>query len=100
MQCLIFFPASGFKWMDPKEFDLNKCTSNTSEDCVLEVDLEYPIELREVRNDFLLAPDKIEIKREMLSIYQLKIADFYNIPIGNVKRLVPNFLIKKLCIPL
>ena len=79
---------------------MNKYTSNTSKDCVLEVDLEYPRELREVRNDFLLAPDKIEIKREMLSIYQLKIADFYNIPIGNVKRLVPNFLRKKLCIPL
>ena len=26
----------------------------------------------------------------MLSDYQLKIADLYNIPIGNVKKLVPN----------
>ena len=26
----------------------------------------------------------------MLSEYQLKIADLYNIPIGNVKKLVPN----------
>ena len=33
----------------------------------------------------LLAPDKIEIKREMLFEYQLKIADLCNIPIGNVK---------------
>ena len=33
----------------------------------------------------------MEIKREMLSDYQLKVADFYNIPIGNVKKLVPNF---------
>ena len=32
-----------------------------------------------------------EIKREMLSNYQIKIADFYNIPIGNVKKLIPNF---------
>ena len=31
----------------------------------------------------------------MLSEYQLKIADFFSIPIGNVKTLVPNFLIKK-----
>ena len=43
-----------------------------------------------------VASDKLEIKREILSHYQLKIADFYNIPIGNVKRLVPNFLIKKI----
>ena len=27
----------------------------------------------------------------MLSNYQLKIADLYNIPISNVKKLVPNF---------
>ena len=27
----------------------------------------------------------------MLSDYQLKIADLYNIPIDNVKKLVPNF---------
>ena len=25
-----FLPMSGFKWIDPKEFDLNKCTSNSS----------------------------------------------------------------------
>ena len=32
----------------------------------------------------------------MLSEYQLKIADLYNIPIGNVKKkLVPNFFDKK-----
>ena len=31
----------------------------------------------------------------MLSNYQLKIADFYNIPIDNVKNLVLFFLVKK-----
>ena len=36
---------------------------------------------------YLLAPDKIGIKREMQSNYQLKIADFYNIPIAPVKTL-------------
>ena len=40
-------PISGFKWMDPKEFDLNKCNSNSSKGCVLEADLEYPKELQE-----------------------------------------------------
>ena len=37
-----------------------------------------------------LATDKVEIKKEMLSFYQLKIADLHNIRIGNVKKLVPN----------
>ena len=31
----------------------------------------------------------------MLYEYQLKIADLYNNPIGNVKKLVPNFLDKE-----
>ena len=62
-----FLPTSGFKWIDPKEFDLNKYTRNSSKGCNLEVDLEYPKELRELRNDYPLAPEKIEIKREILS---------------------------------
>ena len=90
-----FLPTSGFKWIDPKEFDMNKYTSNILKGCVLEVDLEYPKESHELRNDYSLAPDKIEIKREMLSEYQLKIADLYNIPIGSVKKLVPNLFDKE-----
>ena len=35
-------PTSGFKWIYPKEFDLDKYTSNSSKGCVLEVDFEYP----------------------------------------------------------
>ena len=61
----------------------------------LEVDLECPKELHQLHNDYPLAPDKIEIKEEMLSNYQLQIADFYDIPIGNVKKLVPNFFVKE-----
>ena len=62
-----FLPASKFKWINSKEFDFNNYTSNSSKRCVLEVDLEYSKELRELCNDYPLAPDKIEIKREVLS---------------------------------
>ena len=87
-----FLPTSGYKWIDPKEFDLKKYTSNSSKECVLKVDLEYPKELRELHNDYPLAPDKIEIKREMLPNYQLKTADLYNISIGNAKKFMPYFV--------
>ena len=40
-----FFPTNGFKWIDPKELDMNKYTSNSSKRCVLVFDLEYPKEL-------------------------------------------------------
>ena len=35
-----FLPTSGFKWIDPKEFNLNRYTSNSS------IDLEYANKLR------------------------------------------------------
>ena len=74
---------------------MNKYTSNSSKECVLKVDLQYTKELREFYNDYPLAPGKIEIIKEMLSEYQLNIADLYNIPIGNVKKLVPNVFDKE-----
>ena len=46
-------------------------------------------------NYYPLVADKIEIKRERLSDYQLNIADFNNIPIFNVKKFVPNFFNKE-----
>ena len=39
-------------------------------------------ELRELQNDYPLAPDKIEIKKDMLSVYQSMIFDLCNFPIG------------------
>ena len=65
--------VSSNKWIqmdDPKGFDLNKYTSNSSKGCALEVNLKYPKELHELHNDYSLAPYKIEIKKEMLSEYQ------------------------------
>ena len=40
-----FLPTSRFKWKDPKEFNLNKYTSNSSKGCVIKIDLEYSREL-------------------------------------------------------
>ena len=53
-----FFRTSEFKWIDPKYFDLNKYISHSSKGCALEVDLEYPKELRELCNDYPLANDE------------------------------------------
>ena len=61
-----FLPTSGLKWIDPEEFDLNKYTSNSSNGCVLEADLEYPKELHELHNAYPLPPDKIGIKKNVV----------------------------------
>ena len=89
-----FLPTNGFKWISPKEFDANKQTCNSSTGCALVVHLEYPKKLPELHNDCPLALDKIKIKREMMSSYQLQIADFYNFPTG-VVNLLPNFFDKE-----
>ena len=70
-----YFPTTSLKWIDPKEFELNKYTNNRSKRCVLQVFPEYSKELIELHSDYPLAPDKIEIEREMLPNYKLKIAD-------------------------
>lgn len=48
---------SGFKQIDPKEFYLNKYTSNSSRRCILKTDLEHPKELQNLHNGYPLAPD-------------------------------------------
>ena len=37
-----FRPTSGFKRLDPKDFHLNKYTSNSSKGCFPKIDVEYP----------------------------------------------------------
>ena len=53
-----FLPTGAFKWIDPKEFDLNKYSSNSSKGCILEVDIQYLKELCQLHNDYPLAPHK------------------------------------------
>ena len=52
MECLKFLPTSGLKWIDAKEFDVNRCTTNSSKGCVLVVDLEYPKDLCGLHNHY------------------------------------------------
>ena len=61
---------------------------------ILEVDLEYPKKLHDIHNDYPLAPEKINIPKEWLSDYCLKIANAHNITTGTVKKLVPNLMNK------
>ena len=67
---------------------------NSSTGYVLEVDLEYPQELHDIHNGYPLALEKINITKEWLSDYCLKIASAHNITTGTVKKLVPNLMNK------
>ena len=53
--------------LHPARFNLHKYDDDSLRICVLEVDLEYLKGSQELHKDHPLAPDKLEIKRELLS---------------------------------
>ena len=92
-----YLPYANFKWVkniDKIEQKLMNIKSNSSTGYILEVDLEYPQELHDIHNDYPLAPEKINIPKEWLSDYCLKIENVHNITTGTVKKLVPNLMNK------
>ena len=50
--------------------------------------------MHDIHNDHPLAPEKINIPKEWLSKYYLKVVNVLNITIGKVKKLVPNLINK------
>ena len=92
-----YWPINDFKWVkniDKIEQKLMNIRNNTSTGYVLEADLEYPQELNDIHNDYPLAPEKINIPKEWLSDYCLKIANVHNFTTATVKKLVPNLMNK------
>ena len=56
----------------------------------LEVDLEYSDKLHELHNVYPLASEKHAVSSDTLSKYCKKIADKYEIKVGNVIKVIPN----------
>ena len=94
-----YLPYGGFKWLSKEEikkFDifsgnaLHSIKENSKIGYILEVDLEYCQELRDIHNDYPLCPEHISVNYGMLSNYCKDIVDKFNIKVGNVKKLIPN----------
>ena len=93
-----YLPTGNFKWMTDKEIskiDSAKYKENGKKELILEVDLEYPIELHDLHNDYPVAPEKLNVSTNMLSGYCKRIAEKYNILIGLVRKLIPTLKDKK-----
>ena len=71
-------------------FELKSISEKSPIGHFLKVDFEYPDELHELHNDYPLAPEKLAVSSDMLSNYCKKIADKYEIKVGDVKKLIPN----------
>ena len=71
---------------------LNK-SDNSLHGYFLEVDLECLED--DESNDFPMTPEKIKVSEEMLSSFQLKMKNKYDIKVGVTNNLIPNLLPKK-----
>ena len=89
MQYLLY---GGFLSSDEVEkFDISSLSETSEVGYILEIDLEYLDELHNLHDDYPLAPNKINVTEDMLSDYCCNIANEYDISVGGVKKIVPNF---------
>ena len=86
-----YLPYGGLKWLKNVDgSDVNSISEESPIGYILEVDLEYPDELHVLHNDCPLTPEKLAISYDTLSDYCKKIADKYEIKVGDVKKIIPN----------
>ena len=86
-----YLPYEEFNWLkNVDEFDVMSINEKREIGYFLGVDLKYPDELHKLHNDYPLALEKLVVSSDMLSKYCRKIADEYDIKVGDVKKLIPN----------
>ena len=89
-------PCGRFKWLkNIDKFDIMSISESSSIEkgsigYFVEIALEYPDELHELHNDYPLALEKLAVSSDMLSKYCKRIADKYEIKVGDAKKLIPN----------
>ena len=80
-----------FEWLENiDEFDVMSINKKSEIRYIFEVDLEYPKELHELRNDYPLAPEKLAVSSDMSSTFCKNIANEYEIKVDDVNKLIPN----------
>ena len=93
-----YLPYRGFKWVKINNETAKRILNKKYDDLhgyFLEVDLDYPENLQKEHNDLSMAPEKIKVKDEMLSLYCLEIKNKNDIKTGDINKLVPNLMQKK-----
>ena len=86
-----YLPYEGFKWLkNVDEFDVMSINDKSPIGYFLKVDLEYSDKIHELQNDYPLDWEKLAVSRDVLSKYCKKIADKYEMKVGDVKKCIPN----------
>ena len=88
-------PTGGFQWIDAEDIKgspemklkdkILELDDNDQFGYMLEVDLEYPQDLHDKHDTYPLAPERLIIKEDMLSLYQKEQARELGIKVGGTK---------------
>ena len=68
------FPRGNFEWINVKAFELDNFVDCSSNECILEFDLEYAKKLTESHTDYSLVSEK-----NKFSNYCKKLMDVHNV---------------------
>ena len=88
-----FLPTHGFDWLNETEMrsiDFTKIKDDAEEGYILEVDLEYPVDVHDQHSDYPLAPEHLKVTSDMLSPYAKSLADELELKESFTPKLVPN----------
>ena len=80
-------PTEVLDGVNPKDFNLDNYSINSPIECFLEVELDYPDESHDLHNDCSLWSEKTEVKKEILSDYQLEIIEDNNFSFAKNKKI-------------
>ena len=77
------------EWEEDRKINLATYAKDNKKLMIVEVDLEYPISLHKLHNDYPLAAEKMRVNKDMLSPHCEMIRDKYGISIGQVSKVIP-----------
>ena len=79
-------PTEILDWVDPKDFTLDYYSNGSVIRCFIEANLNCPEEMHDLHNDYPLAGEKMKVREEMVSNYQLQIIEDNNFFLGKNKK--------------
>jgi len=85
-------PVSNFRWLTQdqiEKLDYTKLKDNGEKGYIFEVDLEYPEKLHDLHNDYPLAPEKIKVSNDMLSLYTRDLKNTFAVGNSTTEKLIP-----------